>query len=565
MATSVVERLNKRYQALWNERTSYWDPHYKELQDWLMPRLGRFSDKQLVNDGGKINQNIIDSTALHAIRVAAAGLLSGATSPARPWFRLTTPDPDLMEYAPVKIWLFEVERRMRMIFQAANVYGTLHQGNYELLVFGTATEFWLEDFDTVLRGVPCPVGQYVLATGANLAVDTVGRAYQPKVSQLVEEFGLDAVSSRVKALYDNGDYEQRIDVIHMIEPRLSRDTTRIDGPNKRWASVTWERGEEKTLRESGFDTRPFTATRWDVNGYDTYGRSPGMDALGDVKQLQTQQREKSKAIAKFVTPPMVAPTTLKNGVATQLPGGLTYADTTQGQRAAFYPAIEVNPAGITAITNDNEDIRDRVRRAFFADVFMAFMNDVKAGLKVDQVAHIYEEQLIQLGPVIERNQSERLNPLIDRAFSIMVKASMPMWRMDPQAGVIPAPPKELDGMMLKVDYISTLAQAQKAVATGAIERVSGFVGNLAAGYPEVLDKFDADQAVDEYADMLGLQPKLIVPDDVVAQKRQARAQQQQMQQAMAAASQGADTAAVLSKADTRPGNVLASILGTPAQ
>jgi len=165
----------------------------------------------------------------------------------------------------------------------------------------------------------------------------------------------------------------------MIEPRLSRDTARIDGPNKRWASVTWERGEEKTLRESGFDSRPFTATRWDVNGYDTYGRSPGMDALGDVKQLQTQQREKSKAIAKFVTPPMVAPTTLKNGVATQLPGGLTYADTTQGQRAAFYPAIEVNPAGITAITNDNEDIRDRVRRAFFADVFMAFMNDVKAG------------------------------------------------------------------------------------------------------------------------------------------------------------------------------------------
>lgn len=561
MAESVIERLNRRHAALWSERNSYWDPHYKELQDWLMPRLGRFSTKQITNDGGKINSRIIDSTATQAIRVAAAGLLSGSTSPARPWFRLTTPDPDLMEFAPVKNWLYEVERRMRMVFQASNIYGVLHQGNYELLTFGTALEFWLADFDNIVRGIPVPCGEYTLATAANLTIDTCYREYNPKVSQIVDEFGLKACSESVQSLYNNGNYEKRVTVCHAVEPRSLRNPNQMDGRNKRWASVYWEKGQDKPLRESGFDAKPFTATRWDVTGLDTYGRSPGMDALGDVKQLQLQQRKKAKAIDKLVDPPMVGPESLKNGVANILPGGITYADAMNGQRAAFYPAIEINPSGITAITADNEEVRDRIRKAFFADLFMAFMNDVKTGLKVDQVAHIYEEQLIQLGPVLERNQAERLDPLIDRVFSLLVEASMPLWRVDPNAGVIPAPPKELDRMRLRIDYISTLAQAQKAVATSSIERLSGFVGNLSAAYPEVLDKFDADQAVDEYADMLGAPPRIIVSDEVVAQKREQRAQQAQAQQAMAAMAQGADTAKVLSQADTRPGNALSSVLG----
>jgi len=561
MAETSIERLGRRHAALWNERQSYWDPHYKELQTWLTPRLGRFSTKQIINDGGKINSSIIDSTALQAIRVAAAGLLSGSTSPARPWFRLTTPDPDLMEFAPVKNWLWEVERRMRMVFQSSNIYGVLHQGNYELLTFGTATEFWLSDFDNIVRGVPVPVGEFTLATAANLTVDTVYREYSPKISQLVEEFGLKNCSESAQSLYNNGDYERRITVVHAVEPRALRDSTKTDGKNKRWASTYWEKGRDKPLREGGFDAKPFTATRWDVTGLDTYGRSPGMDALGDVKQLQFQQRKKAKAIDKLVDPPMVGPESLKHGVASILPGGITYADALNGQRASFYPAMEINPAGITAISTDNEEIRGRIQKAFFSDLFMAFMNEVKAGLKVDQVAHIYEEQLIQLGPVLERNQAERLDPLIDRVFSMLVEASIPMWRLDPQSGVIPAPPPELDAAHLRIDYISTLAQAQKAVATSSVERLSGFVGNLAAAYPEVLDKFDADQAVDEYADMLGAPPRIVVSDEVVAEKRQQRAQQQQAQQMMAAAQQGADTAKVLSQADTRPGNVLSSVLG----
>jgi hypothetical protein len=50
--------------------------------------------------------------------------------------------------------------------------------------------------------------------------------------------------------------------------------------------------------------------------------------------------------------------------------------------------------------------------------------------------------------------------------------------------------------------------------------------------PDVMDKIDSDKVVDSYADMLGVDPDLIVGDDQVALIRQDRAkvQQQQAQQ-----------------------------------
>lgn len=41
---------------------------------------------------------------------------------------------------------------------------------------------------------------------------------------------------------------------------------------------------------------------------------------------------------------------------------------------------------------------------------------------------------------------------------------------------LPPPPPELEGMDLQVDFISPLAQAQRAVGTAAIDRVVGIQG-----------------------------------------------------------------------------------------
>src|SRR3990167_3045806 len=102
------KRIINRLSSLKQERST-WDSHWTELSDYVEPRRSRFSSSER-NQGSKKNENIVNDTATWSARVLASGMMSGITSPARPWFRLTTPDPDLAELGPVKEWLAFVER-----------------------------------------------------------------------------------------------------------------------------------------------------------------------------------------------------------------------------------------------------------------------------------------------------------------------------------------------------------------------------------------------------------------------------------------------------------------------
>jgi hypothetical protein len=80
------------------------------------------------------------------------------------------------------------------------------------------------------------------------------------------------------------------------------------------------------------------------------------------------------------------------------------------------------------------------------------------------------------------------------------------------------------------------------VATGGIERITQYVGSMAQMNPAVMDKFDMDQAVDEYANAILAPPKIIRSDEDVAAKRAQDAAAMQQQQQGEQLNQLADTA-----------------------
>ena len=153
-----------------------------------------------------------------------------------------------------------------------------------------------------------------------------------------------------------------------------------------------------------------------------------------------------------------------------------------------------------------------------------------------------------LGPVLERLNNELLDPVIDRTFAIAQRA-----------GIIPEPPPELQDVDLKVEYVSVLAQAQKAVSTASMESTAAFAINLAAANPDVVDKIDMDQMVDEYAKAKGTPPKTIRSDDDAADIREQRAQQMAQQMAMEQAAAAAQSAKTLSETDTAGDNALTQL------
>lgn len=516
------QRTLARKSALWSERSS-WLTHWREISENQQPRAGRFvvTDR---NKGDKRANKILDNTAVFGARTLAAGLMSGVTSPARPWFRLEIRDKDLMESAEVKTWLHDTAELLRAIFASSNTYRALHTIYEELGLFGTAASVVLPDFENVIHHHPLTVGEYALATNHKGEVDTLCREFQMTVGQMVQQFGRENCSNTVQDLFAKGNYDTWVDVVHMIEPRRERDTRKLDGKNKRFASLYMEPGKDqadKYLSESGFDRFPALTPRWVVTGNDVYGTSPGMECLGDVKQLQHQQLRKGQAIDYQVNPPLQVPTKYKEATKARLPGGVFYVDS-MGQGGGVRSAFDVN-LNLQHLGLDIADVRERIRSAYYADLFLMMQGDTRSGITATEVAERHEEKLLMLGPVLERLHNELLSPLIDITFDMAEKA-----------GILPAPPPELEGMDLNVEFISVLAQAQRAVATQGIDRLIGTVGGMAQLKPEVLDKIDFDQVVDDLGNAYGVNPKIILPDNAVAAMREQRAQAAQAAQAAAA-------------------------------
>jgi len=552
----AYEKYMRRKKALWAERAS-WDSHWREISEVLLPRAGRF-DIWRKNKGDKRHGHIVDSTATKALRTLAAGLMAGMTSPERPWFRLTTPDPDLAESPRVKVWLEDVTRQLRLVFDRSNTYRALHTIYEELGAFGTAATIVEPDFDHVIHHFPLTIGEYAVATDRRGVVNTLAREFMIPVGAMVTEFGLENCSETVRYLWYNQNLDAEIPICHLIYPRAyyERDASKRDAKNMPYASVYFESARggvrgyvrpDKVLRESGYRTFPALVPRWSAVGGDVYGSGPGMDALGDIKQLQHDQIRKAEAIDYQTKPPLQVPTAYKGQEQDFLPGGVSYVDVTGpsgGIRSAFDVRLDLN-----ALLADIQDCRTRISKAFYADLFLMLASLDRRQITAREVAERHEEKLLMLGPVLERLHNELLAPKIDITFEQVL-----------QAGLVPEPPVDLQGTDLKVEFVSMLAQAQRAVGLGAVDRLLGTVGAVAQLHPQVLDKINFDQTIDAYSDMLGVDPDLIVADENVAIIRQQRAQQAMAQQQMAAAPVVADTAKKLSEADTEGKNALTDAL-----
>ena len=550
MASALVAALDggpttrrDRYQqirdALWTERSSF-DAHWKDLSDWIFPRRTRFfaGDR---NRGDKRNQNIIDSTARFSARTLQSGLHAGLTSPARPWFKLTTPDKQLAENKAVKEWLHVVTQRMQVVFADSNLYNALPIVYGDMGVFGTAAVGVLEDSKDLFRCFNYPLGSYALGMDSRGVCNAFVRDYELSVFQVVETFGVrtgytdidwSGISTTVKTLWDRGQYTAPVEVCWYVGPNLYADERRLGARYLPWSSCHFEKGEgrdDRFLRESGFNEFPVLAPRWDITGEDTYGTDcPGMTALGDVKQLQAMQREKAKAIKKAVDPPLAGAPELRTQKTSLLPGDITYVrDADKGLR----PIHEVN-LNIEHLVMDVDRTAYRIQRAFYEDLFLMLAHsDQQRGaqpITAREVEERHEEKLLALGPVLDRTNDELLDRLVDRVYNLMDRA-----------GLVPEAPPELDGVQLKVEYISILAQAQKLVGVVGQDRFVASIAPIIQADPSLRFKINGNQLIENYADMLGVDPRIIRDE---AEAQELANQEQQMAAAQAEARAAKDLA-----------------------
>lgn len=537
-------KYHDRLKQLENGRTE-WESQWKEISEYILPRRGKFDERQ-ANKGEKRHSKIIDGRPTKSILNLAGMLQGGLTSPSRPWFRLGLPDPDLMEWGPAKEWLKAVERIMYQAFSRSNFYGAVASVYVELIGFGTGCNYMEEDFNNYLCCQVQTAGVYFLAVDDRGRVDALYRKFPMTARQMIQRWGETACSNDVVQAVKHTPF-QYFDVVQAVEPRKKREVKKLDARNKPYASVYFEYGcDDKVLSESGYDEFPFQAPRWDVSGADVYGRGPGMDALPDVKMLQDITKGLIMGVHKELDPPLQIPSELKHRLSL-LPGALNYT----GRENKVETIYHVKPS-LREASELREQVMEAVREHFFNDLFVYLMN--RANVTATEVAERHEEKLLLLGPVIERQEAEFLNPIIERAFGILGRA-----------GMLPPPPEEIQQQDMKIEYISLLAQAQKQVGTHAVEKVLSFAGQAASFDPTVLDKIDFDQAVDVYSDLVGVPSRIVRSDDQVAKLRAQRAQQAQAQQHAREMAGMIGAAKELGSIKTDEPNALTELLGGTEQ
>lgn len=516
--------------------------------------------------GFLLNNAIVDSTATLAMQICAAGLWTGLTSPSRPWFKLGSGMPGVELQEDGKEWVEDLERKIYTVLAQSNFYNTLAQAFQDIAVFGTAPVIIYEDAEDVIRCyLPC-AGEYFLGVGSRLSVDTLYREFVLTVTGIVEMFGLEACPPEVRDLWKEGggSIEREFVVAHAIEPNFplssrSRDGGKVDvvPGGFTWREVYWLRGQQNyhELSRRGFHERPFMAARWNVVSNDPYGRSPGMDAIGDTKQLQQETRRKAEFIDKLVRPPMGAHPSLRNEPSSIIPGNITYIAANDGDKG-FWPLFEVAPAALAPMVQDLDKIEERINRCFFVDIFMAIsrMEGVQPRNELELTKRDLE-RLQVLGPFINLFETEFAGPAIQRVMAILERRRL----LKPM-------PQSLRGIPLKIEYVSVMKLAQAGTeAVGlkdfAVTGAEASQAAQAAGLPNPLRVVDWDKWYRRYAEVTNTASEILFTEDEVKKQDAAKAQLIQQQKMLSTTMAGVQAAQALGNTPTTPGTALGQILG----
>ena len=520
---------------------------WKAIRDYQLPYIGCFDDTADTTDyARRRDTNIYHSVAWQANQSFAAGVMSGLTPPSRQWFRLIWSNDTMKNHPEAGELLDKRMNILQDVLLKSNFYNAIHSSYLEL-AFGQAPLAIFQDADTGVHFVPFTVGTYMMENGPDGIVDTFCTKYEMTARQLADKFGADRLPSSIRAELENGGVKTKHKLWWLVEPNRFHDRNKevMDKYHMKYLSLYWlEEGEKDFLDIGGFQEWPIPVARYLVTGNETYGKGPGWFAEGDSKGLQKLEKDDIIAVELGIKPPMAASaTTAKQGI-NLTPGSYTVVE----RNEPVTPLFNVN-VNLQHLQEKILDLQDRIKRAYSADLFMMLERLEDKNMTAQEVLQRKQEQLQQLGPVVQRLQFEFLRKIIERVYNILDRA-----------GILPQPEDAelalaLSNEEVTIEYISPLAQAQKMAGMTNIEQAIAFTGQLAQFDQSVLDKIDFAKTIDSYFDMVGAPASIKRTEEeyeaIRQQKAQAMAeakQQEQMAQAVQMAAPAAQAAKNITEA-----------------
>ena len=534
--------------ACW-QRQSFQDD-WRDLSDYVLPRTdpllhqeygqgegygegyGRASpgysqSGTRTDQRGPRNTKRVEGTAQRAIQTTASGLSNGTTPPNDKWFSLVPPNDFKNPGKDVSQWISDSEDLLYDAFRESGLYEHLPNMYRELCLFGTSALGMFEDEETAFRFEPYEIGSYWLQQDAKGKINGFYRIFPMTIDQIVDEYCMkgskvdpeqfDMLSQQAKDAWKKRDQSFDFEMMECIIPADDReydDGGTLKHGRMPFVHVIYERSGEdvkddkesgpRILFKGGFDKFPILTPRWFLNPKFPWGNSPGMNALDDIIQLQEMTSVKGYALQKMVDPPVVASPNMKGEALRLTPGAANFDPSIGDPSAGVRPVYQFDPR-LDHFTADIEQLKEAVSSALYETLFLIMTKIDRSNVTATEVDARQQEKLTQLEEVLTRLDADFLKPLIYGSFGMML-----------EGGFFPEVPEELDGLDLKVKYLSMIAKIQRHQSLAKIRESVEFVISVAERQAALgvkdtaIDMLDADASIERYARDMGTPPEVLL-------------------------------------------------------
>ncbi|MBT0667020.1 hypothetical protein HT136_01390 [Novosphingobium profundi] len=500
-----------------------WESVWRDVDDrFPSGAAGGFTN---ASPGSLRNERNFDPTHITAKNRFAAAGVAITTPEEKDYIRIRFVDDDLMALRSVKLWCEKASRRM---------YGMRHAA---MTGFGTSAN---EDWSQLGRYGTSPVfvdgkpGRGFIYRTLHLSqvyidvdyagiVNRVHRCYKRTAAQLEEEFGLEALTPKMrKALEQPGKENTEFEILHVVAPNREWDTDKLDWRRMPIASRYLALDEKSYLRRSGYHSMPIAVSRHMTEAEDIYGMSPAINVMPTIKGVNAMKRTTLRAGHKAVDPALLFNN--DNGInrLVSKAGGLNPGMVDD----RGMPMVHRMPGGEQGLPYAMEMIggEQQIIKTEFLEEFYKILTDPNSRMTTTEVLEVMSKQGILVRPFASQYQTEKQYPMSQRELDLAIRHG----QLDP----FPAEVLEAGAWPI-MEYENMLAKMARAESTSTTLRYVQALPVLTEFDPRVRHRVNADAIAVGMADEMGVKPSYMRSDEEVA-ALVAKDQQQQAQAAQLA-------------------------------
>lgn len=509
-----IDNILGRLDALKQER-QYYHTLWQELMETFEPGSQTFNAKSTYNVPWEESNRAIEPMGKYLYQRLSALLFGQMFNPGTRWVEMTT-DENLSEVQKADLEKLNREHLKLLNKNKTQLSTSLTNGIGSAIIYGSGFVVRISDLTGKMFYKYVPLNQCYISTDYNGLVDTFFREFEMTAKQIMQEFGADKVSNRIKTAMEK-EPECRFTIVQCIYPNLKINKK----PSESFEHYYIEK-DTKNVLDFKFQAR-INVFRflWAKNQDEKYGYGQGKLALSNIRRCTVIRRESTKSLEFQNNPALFLGDDDMDYANSLYPGDHLYGayDETTGQLKVTPFTGGGNPtAGLEAYKMELENL---------TKIF--FIEDITQ--PVDSTRRTaYESSLINQ----DRNRFipqfiNRLLPTLEQLVEDSLISAIEIGKLDL--------PESLRNVELEVKFLSPMARLLQLEDTVATQNFLQSILPLAQIDPSVLAQYDLRAIAEIARDGYGAPQKIVKSkeqQEAEIQAAQAQAQQQQeLQNALA--------------------------------